>query len=169
VSRFEIVAQLMMNWGRVFDNERIGFFVRRLNSFTDEELSMGMDILFDSQKGIPDLSDIRRCCFIARGEIKAREKSRLQNRKFRPGDVVDGLMTLTPAEAANELRRLEREYPDWMMRPKKLPSSAFGEGNSIARKEYLQHAITQIVATGLRRCAALDPNVKIEAKQAPLF
>lgn len=167
---------LWTSWGdKVLPEHRIQAMDTRLRraKFTDEEIDRGVDWLLDNHgASIPVYSDLRKACLQARRHIRVRDLDR--KKRYRPGDTIDGQATMTPAEAAAQLARLEAEYPhcfDGSPEPE-MPRTAASQASEAGRakvRAHLEYRVTRFCAQALRRCANLDPHVYIEPTQAEMF
>lgn len=162
MTRTESLSELARNWPRM-PEAQLQLIDRRTRDFEDDEFEKGVEHVLRNNDFPPTVADVYRACSQFR---KSKPKTGTQ-RSFRPGDVVYGEQTMTPAEAAAELERLFEEHPDWFS---PVPKINHQLANPDARRKNLEALVNQLWITALRRCASADPKRRIVvAQQRELF
>jgi predicted RNase H-like HicB family nuclease len=155
LTRFGILEQLRDNWPRQIEMGRISLLEKKTRGFTIEEIRDAVDEVLEVCQYPPNVRDMVAAC----KKIHAKRVAQEQRSKGRPkpGDVVDGVRTMTPSEARAELERIWEEHPEAFDGSSREINSQLHTREE--RKASLDRMIMSIWVKALKKCAMLDPNL----------
>jgi len=150
-AREDALGRLQINWPQKFPPSRISFMERETREFDLDTLDKGVTHVLRTCEWPPTVKAIVDAC------RKFQSHKIKENVKPKPGDVIDGQTTFTPAEAQEELERLHKERPDLFGARPQYPKMATPD----ERKQTLEDSVTRLYISGLRKCASLDPQAGV--------
>jgi hypothetical protein len=153
MDRFGILGRLQANWPGKYSMDRVQFLERELRNFSNEVLHEAVTVVLRTAEFPPTVKVIHSACSKI---VQQRERNSMGSKSHRPGDVIDGQRTLTPAEARDELIRIREEFPEafTLIPPDRHGGDATGT-------ERLDIVVTRIYVKALQKCAALAPDQSV--------
>lgn len=169
MDRIGLLDQMRDNWPGRIEEPRIRLLERKTREFTKDEIELAVDTMLEECTYPPTVKDAVAACRKARTSLRHRKERDARDKKFQPGDVVDGQRTLTPRQAMAELARMRKEHPEAFREGPVPACNPADREKSRKRFEMMGH---RIYVAGLRKCVSWDRELSLSgdlASQKEMF